>query len=223
MRLLRLAAAACLFITAVSGSAIASPANPQNGVDYVTLAQPQPVQATGKKVEVIEFFMYHCPVCNGLEPGFEEWVRKQGDRIQVRRIHMPYTGAADPEAHLYLTLEALGKLDEMHAKVFKAVHVDRIRLNQDDAIVDWVAKNGIDRPTFLNAWNSFGVTIKLRQLEKVIAAYKVESVPTLIIDGKYATSPSNVNATLKTNNPQALFQATLQVADALVAKAAASK
>jgi thiol:disulfide interchange protein DsbA len=103
------------------------------------------------------------------------------------------------------------------------VHVDRIRLNKDDAIIDWVSKNGIDRTSFLNAWNSFGVTVKLRQLDKVIAAYKVDSVPTLVIDGKYATSPSNVNATLKTNNPQELFQATLQVADALVAKAAATK
>jgi thiol:disulfide interchange protein DsbA len=222
MRLLRLAAA-CLLATAVSVPAFASPANPQNGVDYTTLAQPQPVQAAGKKVEVIEFFMYHCPVCNGLEPGFEEWVRKQGDRIQVRRIHMPYTGGADPEAHLFLTLEALGKLDEMHAKVFNAVHQQHIRLNKDDAIIDWVSKNGIDRTAFLNAWNSFGVSIKLRQLDKVIAAYKIDSVPTLVIDGRFVTSPSLANATVKTSNPQQLFQATLQVADALVAKALQSK
>jgi thiol:disulfide interchange protein DsbA len=225
MRLLRLAAA-CLFATAVSAAvspAFASPANPQNGVDYVTLAQPQPVQAVGKKVEVIEFFMYHCPVCNGLEPGFEEWVKKQGDRIQVRRIHMPYTGANDPEAHLFLTLEALGKLDEMHGKVFNAVHQQRIRLNKDDAIIDWVSKNGIDRATFLNAWNSFGVQARMRQLNRLIGAYGVESVPTLVIDGRYMTSPSMANATLKTNNPHELFKATLQVADALVAKAAASK
>jgi len=68
------------------------------GVDYATLAQPQPVQESGKKVEVIEFFMYHCPVCNALEPAFEEWVRMQGDRITLRRIHYPSTGPADPEA-----------------------------------------------------------------------------------------------------------------------------
>jgi thiol:disulfide interchange protein DsbA len=226
MRLLRLAAA-CLFATAISAAvspaAFASPANPQNGVDYVTLAQPQPVQAAGKKVEVIEFFMYHCPVCNGLEPGFEEWVKKQGDRIQVRRIHMPYTGANDPEAHLYLTLEALGKLDEMHGKVFNAVHQQRIRLNQDAAIIDWVSKNGIDRATFVNAWNSFGVLTRLRGLNRVIENYKVESVPTLIIDGKYMTSPSMAHESIKTNNPQEMFQATLQIADALVTKAAASK
>jgi thiol:disulfide interchange protein DsbA len=221
MRLLRLAAA-CLLASAVS-TAFASPANPQNGVDYTTLAQPQPVQAAGKKVEVIEFFMYHCPVCNGLEAGFEEWVKKQGDRIQVRRIHMPYTGANDPEAHLYLTLEALGRLDDMHAKVFNAVHQQRIRLNQDAAIIDWVSKNGIDRAAFLNAWNSFGVQVKLHQLEKVIAAYKVESVPTIVVDGRYVTSPSMAHDSIKTNNPQEMFQATLQIADGLVAKAAASR
>jgi thiol:disulfide interchange protein DsbA len=224
MRLLRLAAAACLLAAAASAAtAFAAPANPQNGVDYTTLAQPQPVQAVGKKVEVIEFFMYHCPVCNGLEPGFEEWVKKQGDRIQVRRVHMPFTGLNDPEAHLFLTLEALGKLDEMHGKVFDAVHRQRIRLNKDDAIIDWVSKNGIDRATFLNAWNSFGVQARMRQLGKLIGTYGVESVPTLVIDGRYMTSPAMANATLKTNNPQELFRATLQVADALVAKAAASK
>jgi thiol:disulfide interchange protein DsbA len=222
MRLLRLAAA-CLLATAVAIPAFASPANPQNGIDYTTLAQPQPVQASGKKVEVIEFFMYHCPVCNGLEPGFEEWVKKQGDRIQVRRIHMPFTGANDPEAHLFLTLEALGKLDEMHGKVFDAVHKQRIRLNQDGPIIDWVSKNGIDRATFLNAWNSFGVQARLRGLDRVLGAYKVETVPTLVIDGRYVTSPGQVNTSLKTNNPQEMFQATLQVADALVAKALQSK
>jgi thiol:disulfide interchange protein DsbA len=223
MRLLRLAAAACLLVTASAAPAFASPANPQNGVDYTTLAQPQPVEAAGKKVEVIEFFMYHCPVCNGLEPGFEEWVKKQGDRIRVRRIHMPFTGPNDPEAHLFLTLEALGKLDEMHAKVFDAVHRQHIRLHKDDAIIDWVSKNGIDRATFLNAWNSFGVQARMRQLGRLIGAYGVDSVPTLVIDGRFMTSPALANATLKTNNPQELFKATLQVADALVAKAAASK
>jgi thiol:disulfide interchange protein DsbA len=86
-----------------------------------------------------------------------------------------------------------------------------------------VAKNGIARADFLNAWNSFGVGLKLRQLNKVIAAYKVESVPTIVVDGRYVTSPAMAHDSLKTNNPQEMFQATLQIADALVAKAAATK
>ena len=220
MRSLRLALIA---VGLVASTAFASPTDPKNGVEYVTLAQPQAVQAAGKKVEVIEFFMYHCPHCNALEPSFAQWVKKQGDNIVLKRIHMPATGPNDPEAHLYLTLEAMGKVEEMHAKVFKAVHVDRIRLNKDDAIIDWVSKNGIDRAKFVEAWNSFGVMTKLRRLPQLITAYKVDGVPTVVIDGKYQTSPAIVYNSAKTNNEQQLFQNTLQVMDALVAKAAKTK
>lgn len=220
MRSLRFA---LLAASLVVSTAFASPADPKNGVEYVTLAQPQPVQAAGKKVEVIEFFMYHCPHCNALEPQFEQWVKKQGDNIVLRRVHIPAQGASDPEAHLYLALEAMGKVNEMHAKVFKAVHVDRVRLMRDDAIIDWATKNGLDRTAFMNAWNSFGVLTKLRQLNKIVADYKVEGAPTIVIDGKYQTAPSIVYNSVKTTNEPQLFQATLQVMDALVAKAAKTK
>jgi thiol:disulfide interchange protein DsbA len=224
MRSLRFALlAASLVASAVSTPAFASPTDPKSGVEYVMLAQPQPVQATGKKVEVIEFFMYHCPHCNALEPQFEQWVKKQGDNIVLKRIHLTAGGPNDPEAHLYLTLEALGKVDEMHAKVFKAIHVDHIRMKDDATVIDWAAKNGLDRATFTSAWNSFGVMTKLRRLPQMIDAYKVDGAPTIVIDGKYQTSPATIYNSIKTSNEQQLFQATLQVMDALVAKAAKTK
>jgi thiol:disulfide interchange protein DsbA len=220
MRSLRFA----LLATALAAStAFASPTDPKNGVEYVTLAQPQPVQTTGKKVEVIEFFMYHCPHCNALEPSLEQWVKKQGGNIQFKRIHLPATGPNDPEAHLYLTLEAMGKAEEFQPKVFKAWHVDHLRLNTDAAIIDWVAKNGIDRTKFLDMWNSFGVMTKLHRLPQITTDYKVEGVPTIIIDGKYQTAPSIVYNSVKATSEPVLFQATLQVMDALVAKVAKSK
>ena len=222
MRLLRAAGLGLLLSVSVS-FASASPAVPQNGVDYATLAQPQPVQESGKKVEVIEFFMYHCPVCNALEPSFEEWVRKQGDRITLRRIHFPSTGPADPEAHLFLTLEAMGRLGDMHEKVFKAVHVDHIRLNKDDAIIDWVSKNGVDRAKFLEAWNSFGVTTRLRQLGKIATNYQTSSVPTLVVGGRFQTNPGMLSGQMQGASRDAVFKATLQVADKLVDKAALGK
>ncbi|WP_307721764.1 thiol:disulfide interchange protein DsbA/DsbL [Massilia horti] len=204
-----------------AGAALASPANPVDGVDYTTLSAPQPTQATGKKVEVIEFFMYHCPVCNALEPAFEEWVRKQGERIALRRVHVPYTGPNDPEAHLFLTLEAMGRLGDMHEKVFHARHVERQRLKSDEDMINWAAKNGIDRDKFVEVWSSFGVTTKLRRLSQVMQNYGVDSAPTLVIDGRYMTSPSMVRN--GASDQAQVFRATLQVADALVAKAAQSK
>jgi thiol:disulfide interchange protein DsbA len=216
MRLLPIALALCLS----AGAAFATPTNPQNGVEYTTLAAPLPTQASGKKVEVIEFFMYHCPVCNALEPAFEEWVKKQGDNIVLRRVHMPYTGPADPEAHLFLTLEALGKSEELAPKVFHARHVEHMKLS-DDVILDWAGKNGLDKARFLETWNSFGVTTRLRGLSRVLDAYKIESVPTIVIDGKYVTSPGQLHQSGVAQ--EQMFEATIQVADALVAKAAKAK
>jgi thiol:disulfide interchange protein DsbA len=222
MRFLRFLRFALAAAGLVSATVFASPADPKLGAEYAALATPQPVQVSGKKVEVIEFFMYHCPHCNVLEPALAEWVKKQGDNIIFKRVHMPYTGPNDPEAHLYLTLEAMGKLPEMHAKVFRAVHVDRIRLNQDEAIIDWVGKNGVDKAKFIEAWNSFGVKSRLPRQGQIINAYKIDSVPQLVVDGRNVTSPAHVDA----SNPglgERLPAATVQVLDAMVARAAKTK
>ncbi|MFC0131757.1 disulfide bond formation protein DsbA [Massilia eurypsychrophila] len=220
MRSLRLAVAA---LGLVAATAFASPADPKLGAEYVQLASPQPTQVVGKKVEVIEFFMYHCPACNALEPTIAEWVKKQGDKINFKRVHMPYSGVNDPEAHLYLTLEAMGKLDEMHPKVFKAIHIDRVRMNKDDVVIDWAVKNGMDKAKLMDAWNSFGVMTKLKRLPQTLDAYKVQSVPTLVVDGRYMTSPSVVESANPGMNGMALSKATVQVLDAMVAKVAKTK
>jgi thiol:disulfide interchange protein DsbA len=220
MRSLRFALVAASLL---ASTAFASPADPKNGVEYVTLSAPQPVQATGKKVEVLEFFMYHCPHCNAFEPSLEQWVKKQGDNIVFKRVHMPSTGPNDPEAHLYLTLDAMGKAEELQTKVFKAIHVDHVRLNSDAAIIDWATKNGLDRNKFLDAWNSFGVQTKLRRLPQILNNYKIDGVPTVVVDGQYVTSPAQVYNSIKSTNEQQLFGSTLQVMDVLVAKAAKTK
>jgi thiol:disulfide interchange protein DsbA len=220
MRSLRFALIAA---TMVASTAFASPADPKNGVDYQTLAAPQPVQATGKKVEVIEFFAYHCPACNMLEPTFNQWVKKQGDNIHVRKIPLPFQGPMDPEARLFLTLEAMGKLDQYHARVFQAVHGQRQRLMKDDQIIEWAVKNGLDKAKFMETWNSFGVTTKLRRLQQVAGAYKVSGTPTIVIDGKYVVSPGQVGDANKIRDGAQVLQATTQVMDALVARAAKTK
>jgi len=220
MRSLRFALVAAAL---VAGFANASPPDPRNGAEYTTLATPQPTQTVGKKVEVVEFFAYHCPACNALEPTLNAWVKKQGDNIVMRRIHLPFQGPADPEAHLFLTLDAMGKLNEYHDRVFRAVHVERKRLMKDEDIIAWATSNGLDKAKFMEAWNSFGVQTKLRRLSQQADAYKVSGTPTIIVDGKFVTSPSQVSQANKIQDMGQLMQATTQVLDALVAKAAASK
>jgi thiol:disulfide interchange protein DsbA len=199
--------------------ASASPAVPRDGAEYRTLPAPVAPQAQGKKVEVVEFFMYHCPACNMLEPGLAAWVRKQGDAIQFRRIHVPHTGAADPEAHLFLTLEAMKLDDSMHDKVLNTWHVERKRLKSDEDNLEWAVKNGIDKARFTAAYTSFGVQTRLRNLEKLVGSYRVEGTPTVVINGRYLTSPSLVAESNPNLPRQSVEAAAFQVMDALVLKA----
>jgi len=202
----------------LAGAAFATPTAPRNGAEYTTLKAPQPVQAQGKKVEVIEFFMYHCPACFALEPELLAWVKKQGDNITFRRIHLPLTGENDPEAHLFLTLQALNLEEQLHAKVIQTWNVEHHRLNSDAANIDWAVKNGIDKDKFTTVYNSFSVMTRLRNAGRVAGAYEVNSTPTLVVDGRYVTNPSMVDAANPGIPRPQLDAATLQVLDALVAQ-----
>jgi thiol:disulfide interchange protein DsbA len=226
MRLLRFTiVAASLIVT----TAFASPNDPKPGVEYIVLSTPQPSQTVDKKVEVIEFFMYHCPYCHALEPTLEQWVKKQGDNIIFKRIHMPYQGPSDPEAHLFLTLQAMGKSEEYQSRVMDAVG-DIVKRKRSETLTEQeildVASRlpGIDQAKFKDTWNSFGVMTMLdRQPGIVSNNYKINSVPTIVIDGKYVTSPGTVGEATHTRNQQRVFEETLQVADALITKVQKSK
>ncbi|AMO97760.1 thiol:disulfide interchange protein DsbA [Collimonas fungivorans] len=217
----------------LAASAGASPANPVAGKEYKVLDNPQPTDSgLGKKVEVTEFFGYFCPHCNALEPTLEEWIAKQGDKISLKRVPVDFGDPnGDPkkspyvvQKKLYYTLEAMGKLPEMHKKVFDAIHAQRQRLDTDTAVADFAAKQGLDKAKFLDVYNSFAVQTKVTRATQLQTAYKIDGVPTLIVDGRYVTSPSIVSANPGAGDSEpALFKSTLQVMDSLVAKAAAGK
>ena len=223
MRTLNLLNLAAVSLWLMASLASASPTQPTNGVEYRTLTTAQPVTTTGKKVEVIEFFMYHCPACYQLEPQLLEWVKKQGSNIVFRRIHLPHTGARDAEAHMFLALESLNLEQSMHAKLLTTWHVEHHQLTTDDDNIDWAIKNGIDKNKFIDTYYSFSVTSKLSNLMRVAESYLVNSTPTLVIDGRYITDPGQIQQSDPAMSPDGLDAAMLKVADVLVEKAKLTK
>ncbi|SFG85305.1 Thiol:disulfide interchange protein DsbA [Duganella sp. CF458] len=210
-------------LCSVAFGAVASPAAPVAGTDYVVLPEPQTVD-TGKKVEVIEFFAYYCPHCNALEPAMAAWVKKQGDNVAFKRIHVSRGPTVLPQQKLYFALEAMGLVEQYHAKVFNAMHEQGNSLRNDTAVIDWAASNGIDKTKFTEAYNSFGVAAKLRRTERMMGDYRVDYWPMLVVDGKYMTSPAEANKNVKPvpNETQQHANA-LTVLDFLVSKAKAEK
>ncbi len=220
MRFLKLILTA-LTLSAVAFTAAASPADPKLGTEYKALTAPQPVD-TGKKVEVIEFFDYACPHCAGFDSTLNAWVKKQGDNIVFKRVHIGRQGGDLPQAKMFYTLQAMGVLTpELHSKAFDEIHVNHNRLNRDELVFDFVAKQGIDKQKFIDTYRGFGVAGHLRKALTMMDAYQVEFWPLLAIDGKYITAPSMADANA-TSEAQ-LNEAVTRVLDVLVAKAKAEK
>jgi thiol:disulfide interchange protein DsbA len=162
----------------------------QAGKEYTAIDPAQPTDAPGK-IEVIEFFSYACPHCNHLEAPLEAWARKLPPGTILRRIPVTF-GRTEwvSLAKLHYALETLGKSDELAAKVFHAIHEEHVLLTTPEACADWAAKQGLDRGKFLDAFNSFGVQTKLQRANMKAQTYAIDGVPTLIVDGRFKTSPA---------------------------------
>ena len=182
------------------------------GKDYVRLRNPQPVE-TGKKIEVIEFFSYGCPHCSDLEPILQAWMQKLPPDVQFRRVPVMFQQRWEALAKIYYTLDAMGDETRLSPEVFKAVHVNGVPLYQDKAFFDWAASHGLDRTRVAEVYGSFAVSSKFNRAKALAQAYNIQSVPTIIVDGKYLTASDRVGT----------HAAMPPVLDALVAKARAER
>jgi thiol:disulfide interchange protein DsbA len=207
-RALAVFAAAVMSLSAFA----ASPDSAFEGHDYTRLGQPQPV-ATGKKIEVLEFFWYRCPHCFQLEPELNAWLKKLPKDAQIRRVPAVFRDDWMPGAKLYYALEQLGQVNRLHDKVFDAYHVENLNLNDPGVLGGWVAKQGVDRQKFEGIYNSFSTQSKATQGARLATTYGITGVPAFVIDGKYVTSAS------MTGSEARLFN----VLDQLIAKARAER
>ncbi len=184
---------------------------PVAGTDYKVLQSAQPVPAG--KIEVTEFFGYWCPHCNHFENTWETWGAKQGKDVVIKHVPVAFQNDARlvPYSRIYYTLEALGKLNaksskgiSMHARIFDAIHgpdrlnVGRDKAQQEQIIGDFVAKEGLDRKAFMDTYNSFAVNSNVMRANQLTEQYRIDGVPTVVVQGKYVISPDEAGGYVKT-------------------------
>jgi thiol:disulfide interchange protein DsbA len=167
--------------------ALAQFKKPVAGTDYQVLDARAPVEAPAGKIEVVEFFWYNCPHCNAFEPTLADWVKNLPKDVAFRRVPVAFNDSFVPQQKMFYTLESMGLLPKLHAKVFAAIHVEKINLAKGEAIVEWLGKNGVDQAKFLKEYNSFGVVTKAQKGSQLQNAYKVEGVPALGVGGQFYT------------------------------------
>lgn len=189
--------------------ALAQARKPEEGSDYQTLSKRVPTEAPAGKVEVVEFFWYSCQHCFAFEPKLVGWIKRQPADVVVRRIPAAFRDDMVPQQRLFYALEAMGKVEEVHQKVFNAIHLERQNLATGDTIIPWIEKQGLDKAKFTELYNSFGISNKARRAAQTQDAFKIEGVPTLGVAGRWMVEGNH--------------ERMLQVTDYLIAEARKQK
>ncbi len=178
-----------LLTSMAAGLAIGFTALSAQAQSFTTIDPVQPPE-TPNKVEVLEFFSYSCIHCYRVEPMVEKWSKTIPEGAAFKRVPVGFNAAMRGLQKLYYTLEVLDKLDELHAKAFAAIHDQGIDLFSDENIIEWAVDQGLDKTSFVDTFNSFGVQTKVKRADELMDSYQIDATPTFAIGGKYLTSPA---------------------------------
>ncbi len=163
----------------------------KEGTHYKKVVPAQPTNVAPGKVEVVEVFWYGCAHCFQLDPAIESWKNKSKQAfMEFVRVPAMWNDTLRMHARLYYTAEALGKLDALHSTIFREMHVANDPLNNVDRITAFFKKNGVSPEDFQKAFSSFAVESKLQRADFLNRRYQIDSVPTMIVNGKYLTDVS---------------------------------
>lgn len=204
----------------VAGPAFAAPASaggwqPVEGQHYEKLATPLPSTGDGR-IELVEFFWLGCGHCQAFDPVLEAWHAQRRDVVSLRRVHI--AGRAQVVAHqrLFFALQSLGVQDQLRPVVFDLLLGQGKSLNTPQEQATALAAAGIDPKRLMEACQSFSVAAKCQQANQLQERADVNTVPTLMVGGRFKTSPSMAARGARLSEQESGRRA-LQVVDALLA------
>ena len=159
----------------------------QLGTHYERLPAAQGTSSSPDLVEVAEVFWYGCPHCYTFDPYLENWREDLPEDVSFVRIPAVWNALLQIHARAFYAAEALGVSDELHAPIFREIHINRNGLDSQGALADFFVAHGVEAGAFDAAFESFSVNTKMNRADELSRRYRIASVPTVVINGKYTT------------------------------------
>ena len=157
----------------------------EEDLHYFSVIPAQP-GGEGDRVQITEFFLYTCPHCYQLEPHIESWLKRKPETVDFDRVPAMF----DRESILmqgktYYALRLMGVADQLHEKIFAAIHDKGESFNNQQEMEAFLAEQGVDLDAYRKAMKSFAVQTQARRARILAERYDVLAVPSIIVDGKY--------------------------------------
>ena len=182
-----------LFFLALFSLSSGHAADYSEGIEYDKLKHPVKT-SNPDKVVVTEVFWYGCPHCFRLEPYMTKWKKTLPEGVELELVPSVINRSWQNHARAYYALQMMGVSEQMHSKIFNAIHLRNQRLDSAESLAEFVAKQGLDDKKFLVYFQSFPVDSKLRKNKQIERKYGHRGVPAIVINGKYLTSASRAGS-----------------------------
>jgi len=157
------------------------------GVHYLRLSPTQPTSSNPDQVEVAEVFWYGCPHCFNFDPYLKRWQDSKPSYVSFVRVPAVWNPLLQLHARAFYTAEELGNGAEMHDAFFAEIHERQNSLESEAKLQEFFGRFGVDAATFKRTFDSFAVQAKVQHADELNRRYRIESVPTIVVNGKYTT------------------------------------
>lgn len=164
---------------------------PQSGIDYLEISPAQATE-TGDRIEVAEFFWYRCPHCYALEPVLDQWLKTLPRDAQFRRVPAVFNEEWAIDARVFYALDAIGEQERVHRALFDAIHrqggVNQKGQGYAKFVAEFLARQNVDMAKYEAAFRSFSVDARVKRAAQASAAFKLDGVPAMVVNGRYMVS-----------------------------------
>ena len=183
-------------------AAAAPPAGLVAGSDYELISDGQPFEPVPGKIEIAEFFNYACPACNAFNPYLEDWKAKLPADANLIYVPADFRPDFQQYARAFYAAESFGLVEKTHRAVYEALHqlhtIPGEGEKPDEAkIAAFYAKYGVSAADFQQAMDGFAVNTKLAKARQFGMRCRIQSTPTLVVNGKYRIKGKNWEDTLR--------------------------
>lgn len=156
---------------------------------YITL-DTQEIESN--KVIIQEFFFYGCPHCFRLESDLKGWKDELDfEKVVFEQVPVDFGSLSNIASNHHYAAEVLGVLNEFTELYFDEINLKKSRIT-DDVAVRVLISLGIKKEKAIEAINSFIVKSKTEKAKMMTKKYKINAVPSFIVNGKYYVDSNTV-------------------------------
>jgi len=175
----------------------AAPEAFQQGTDYYQIKPSIPSDSV-RDVTIINFMTFGCETCIETKNKLDKWSNSAPYFVSV--VNTPV--AADMRfimpVRAYFALKAINKAD-VAEKLLNESSKQTMDYMKYSVIKSWITKQNVNIPAFEKAFDSNDVIAIVSNSPRIVSQYHISSVPTIVVDGKYAVTYDTIQQQTKLN------------------------